>query len=307
MAHSRRTLLVSTAAAMTLAGCLGDDDDGGDNGDSPTETPTDTPMATPTTTPDSDATVSVATHPDLGDILVDGEGMVLYMFDADEQGAGESTCYDDCEANWPPLTVEDDPVAGSAVEAELTTFERDDGTTQVAADGWPLYYWVGDSEPGDATGQGVEDIWWVLRPDATPVRPADVSVASHPDLGDVLVDGDGMALYMFDADEQGAGESTCYDDCESNWPPLTVDGDPRGGPDVTADLTTFEREDGSVQVAANGWPLYYFAGDSSSRVFGGQGVQDVWWLLDPAGMPQQETSATPTETDTPGGGGGPGY
>jgi hypothetical protein len=29
--------------------------------------------------------------------------------------------------NWPPLTVEDDPVAGDDVAAELTTFERDDG------------------------------------------------------------------------------------------------------------------------------------------------------------------------------------
>jgi len=58
---------------------------------------------------------------------------------------------------------------GDGVSAELTTFEREDGSTQVAADGWPLYYFAPDEAPGDAKGQGVNDVWWVLAPDGTPV------------------------------------------------------------------------------------------------------------------------------------------
>jgi predicted lipoprotein with Yx(FWY)xxD motif len=44
------------------------------------------------------------------------------------------------------------------------TITRDDGTVQATLDGWPLYYWQGDKAPGDATGQGVQGVWWVLTP-----------------------------------------------------------------------------------------------------------------------------------------------
>ncbi|NHN40188.1 hypothetical protein G9C85_00875 [Halorubellus sp. JP-L1] len=98
--------------------------------------------------------------------------MTLYMFDNDEKGSESSTCSGDCASNWPPLTVEGDPVAGDGVTAELTTFSRDDESTQVAAAGWPLYYFAPDESPGDAEGQGVGDVWWVLRPDGTPVKPS---------------------------------------------------------------------------------------------------------------------------------------
>ena len=121
---------------------------------------------------ESDATVSVEPHPDLGDVLVGPDGMTLYMFDADEQRAGESACYDDCAEAWPPLTVDAEPTASEGVTADLSTFERADGQTQVAAAGWPLYYFVEDEEPGDAAGQGVNDVWWVLNPDGEPVREA---------------------------------------------------------------------------------------------------------------------------------------
>lgn len=306
MAHTRRALLASTAAAVALAGCLGDDDDDGGNGDeTPTDTPNPTATETPTQTgtPTEDTTVAVSEHPDHGDILVDEDGLTLYMFDADEPGSGESACYDDCATNWPPLTVEDEPVAGPEVSADLSTIEREDGSMQVVANGWPLYYWAGDSQPGDATGHGVQDVWWVLRPDGSPVRPVDVAVRAHPDHGDILVDGEGLTLYMFDVDEPGAGESACTGDCLDNWPPLTLDGEARVGDDVSASVSTFERSDGSMQVTANGWPLYYFAGDDEPGDATGQGIEDVWWVLDPAGDPQRE----PEDTPTPGGGGGGPY
>lgn len=164
MPHTRRRLLATAAVgSVGLAGCIGGDDGTGDgNGGGAT--------ATPTSMDGSPATVRVRSHASLADILVDAEGMTLYMFDNDEQGAGASTCTGGCADAWPPLTVDGDPTAGDDVSATLSTFERGDGSTQVAAAGWPLYYFASDSEPGDAKGQGSNGVWWVLSPDGTPMR-----------------------------------------------------------------------------------------------------------------------------------------
>lgn len=115
-------------------------------------------------------TVQTRSHPDLGEILVDLEEMTLYMFDQDTQGTGESTCGEGCASSWPPLTVDGDPAAGDEVTADLSTFEREDGSLQVAANGWPLYSFANDEEPGDTNGQGIDSVRWVLRLDGTPIR-----------------------------------------------------------------------------------------------------------------------------------------
>jgi predicted lipoprotein with Yx(FWY)xxD motif len=137
------------------------------------------------------ATIAVESS-DLGDILVDGEGMTLYVFDNDTDE--NSTCYDDCEANWPPLTEEVE--AGDGVdESLLSTSEREDGTQQVTYAGKPLYYFAGDQAAGDTNGQGVGDIWWVVGPDGEAITGAggggggasddsDGGAASNDDDGD---------------------------------------------------------------------------------------------------------------------------
>lgn len=106
------------------------------------------------------ATVMTASS-DLGTILVDSQGMTLYLFTKDTQGSGESTCEGECLAAWPALLGE--PKAGDgANQTLLGSITRSDGTTQASYNGWPLYYWVKDSAPGDTTGQGVNKVWWVL-------------------------------------------------------------------------------------------------------------------------------------------------
>lgn len=114
-----------------------------------------------TATAGGEAEVEVA-ETELGEILVDGEGMTLYLFTQDTPGV--STCFDDCLVAWPPLVGE--PVAGEGVdEAMLGTTTRDDGTVQATYADWPLYYWFEDTAPGDVAGQGVNDVWYVLSPD----------------------------------------------------------------------------------------------------------------------------------------------
>lgn len=104
---------------------------------------------------------------DLGEYLVDGDGNTLYVFMPDAQG--DSTCYDDCETNWPPLTGGAE--AGAGVDAQLIgSTTRTDGSDQVTYDGRPLYYFAGDAAPGDTTGQGINDVWFVVSPTGEPIR-----------------------------------------------------------------------------------------------------------------------------------------
>ena len=104
---------------------------------------------------------------ELGTILVDGDGLTLYMFAPDAQGP--SQCEDDCLAAWPSLTGP--ATAGEGVDEALlgTAARPDDGTEQVTYNGWPLYYFAQDSAPGDVNGQGSNDVWFVVDPTGTPI------------------------------------------------------------------------------------------------------------------------------------------
>jgi predicted lipoprotein with Yx(FWY)xxD motif len=56
-------------------------------------------------------------------------------------------------------------VAGEGVnQGNLGTIERPDGQFQVTYNEMPLYYWVGDTGPGDTGGHGLNDAWFVVEP-----------------------------------------------------------------------------------------------------------------------------------------------
>lgn len=98
-----------------------------------------------------------------GKVLVDDKGMTLYIFDKDEKGAAMSACVDKCIAAWPPLLAAD----GATAEGDWTIVDvKDkDGTMKKmwAYEGWPLYYWVKDTKPGDVTGDGVGGVWHLVH------------------------------------------------------------------------------------------------------------------------------------------------
>jgi len=166
MPPNRRRFLGSIGGALVLAGCVGDDADEADDAGAVTDDADDGDGSG--AGDETTETLGVYDHETHGEILVDGDGLALYLFDEDEQGTDVSACHDDCAASWPPLTVESEPEA--EIDAEVTTFERDDGEVQVAVDGWPLYYYAGDDEAGDGEGQGVNDVWWLLDGNGTPIR-----------------------------------------------------------------------------------------------------------------------------------------
>jgi len=118
------------------------------------------------------ATVQVSNVGDFGPVLVDGQGLSLYMFTDDTQNSGTSTCVsDECLEEWPPLLTAGDPVAGEGVDQSmLGTITRDDGTTQVTYNGWPLYYFYTDTAPGDTAGQGDEGVWFLVSPSGDVIK-----------------------------------------------------------------------------------------------------------------------------------------
>jgi predicted lipoprotein with Yx(FWY)xxD motif len=117
------------------------------------------------------ATVQVAMSPTLGPILVAENGMTLYLFQIDK--AGVSNCTAACLMAWPAQTLTGGmPTAGMGVTGELGTLTRpDNGAVQVTVNDLPLYYFVGDKQPGDVKGQGINafgGLWYTVKPDGTP-------------------------------------------------------------------------------------------------------------------------------------------
>jgi predicted lipoprotein with Yx(FWY)xxD motif len=149
---------VLAAGVVVLSGC-GSGDDGGTTSSGDTSS-----AATSSSAAAEDAELQTA-DTDLGNIVVDKEGMTVYMFDKDVQNSGASSCSGQCLEAWPPVVAESDDPTVDGVTGEVGTITRDDGSEQVTLDGWPLYYWQGDSAPGDTTGQAVQGVWWVLTPD----------------------------------------------------------------------------------------------------------------------------------------------
>lgn len=153
-------LLAALLLALGLAGC-GDDDDSATTATDQVSTTTTTEAATTTTTEAAvPAAVAVATT-DLGEVLVNADGMTLYLFKPDSEAT--SACTEGCAQAWPPLVVDGVPAGGDGVDpALLATAARDDGSAQVTYNGHRLYVFSGDAAPGDTKGQGVADVWFAV-------------------------------------------------------------------------------------------------------------------------------------------------
>jgi predicted lipoprotein with Yx(FWY)xxD motif len=109
---------------------------------------------------------------DYGRILLDGKGFALYAFTRD--GRGRSQCSGACARAWPPYIARGavKPGAGTAA-GKLGVTQRAGGRKQVTFDGRPLYYYVGDRQPGQVLCQNVSEfggLWLVVRPSGRLVR-----------------------------------------------------------------------------------------------------------------------------------------
>ena len=154
MRNWKRTPIIAAAclvASVAIAACGSDDE-------------TTTASAGSTQAGGSSGDVAVA-ESGLGQILVGADGMTIYLFEKDTS-ANASACAGACAEAWPPVTVKGAAAAGDGVDSsKLTTLKRDDGTTQIAYNGHPLYYYAGDTAPGDTNGNGLDQFgaeWYAM-------------------------------------------------------------------------------------------------------------------------------------------------
>jgi predicted lipoprotein with Yx(FWY)xxD motif len=125
---------------------------------------------------DASGAVKVSTRAvtGLGTVLVNGKGLTLYMFVPDKQS--KVTCKGSCAAVWPPLflTGGAKAVAGGAAKASLLGSDKDPaGGRVVTYNRWPLYLFLGDKSPGQATGQDINangGYWYVLTPSGALIK-----------------------------------------------------------------------------------------------------------------------------------------
>ena len=123
-------------------------------------------------------------------------------------------------------------------------------------------------------------------PSSTPAATGIAITTAGSDFGTMLFDQPGQAIYLFE--KETAGRPDCYDDCAVAWPPVLTAGAPQAAGDVRPDLLgTVPRDDGSMQVAYAGHPLYYYAHEGPGQVlchdvveFGGR-----WLVVTPEGTP----------------------
>lgn len=125
--------------------------------------------------------LAVDTLADAGAYLTDGDGRALYLLEGEPEN--EPTCADACADAWPPYvmtgTLSATPGTGPVDAAMVGTIERADGRTQLTYGGHALYYYAGDTGPGEASGQDVTDEWgeWYL------VTPEGAALESHAEDG----------------------------------------------------------------------------------------------------------------------------
>lgn len=278
----------------------------------PTVAPTAIPVATiaPTNAVSvpvtgSEAVINVATDPKLGQILVGANGMTLYMFGKDTPD--KSNCSANCLKSWPPLVTQGNPTLGSGVDASLVgSTSLADGSKIVTYNHLPLYYFAKDTKAGDTNGQGVGGVWFVVSPDGKPVgmqspaangtsaaptaaassSEATINISNNATLGQFLVNGSGMTLYIFTKDQPDKSVCATSANCIKAWPPLLTQGNPTLGTGVDASLVgSATLPDGTKIVTYNHMPLYTYVPDTKPGDTNGQGVGSVWFVIAPTGKP----------------------
>jgi predicted lipoprotein with Yx(FWY)xxD motif len=167
---------VSLGAVAMLAACSS----AASSSSTPVSSTTPASSGTPATSASAAATgsttglVITTKSSSAGDFLTNGSGQAIYLWMKDSMNS--SACSGGCASAWPPVTTTGAlTAAGSVNKADLSTFTRSDGTKQVAYDGHPLYYFVGDSKPDEVTGQGSDGFgakWWLVNPSGSAITTA---------------------------------------------------------------------------------------------------------------------------------------
>ncbi|WP_158860941.1 fasciclin domain-containing protein [Lunatibacter salilacus] len=204
-----------------------------------------------------------------GNVFTDGRGHVLYYFARDVKGA--NNCTGGCANNWPIFYAEEIMVDDPDFDEDLVGQIDVDGEMQSTYNGWPLYTFVNDEEPGDTNGEGGGGgNWYVAKPDYSLMLANDQLVGNDGnnyilseegvlEMGDgntpYFTDFDGRTLYRFRND---VANQSNYGGNVANWPDFTTP--------VTIVPSVLSLEDFGViaenQVTFRSNPIYYYGQDA---------------------------------------------
>jgi uncharacterized surface protein with fasciclin (FAS1) repeats len=218
--------------------------------------------------------VKVAEDPKLGQIITDMEGNTLYFFTKD--ASDTSSCVDGCIANWPAFYTQGLYLPEGLDHEDFGSIERPDGSMQSTYKGWPLYYFVNDNNPGDVNGDGVNDVWYVAKPNYTIMLMDDqlVGLDGNNYTGDYqqgeeivqfFTNGKGTTLYTWINDVRNTNNFTNEDFSNNNIWPIYEESDIVVPSALDSDLFGVIDVFGRDQLTYKGWPLYYFGSDSMMR------------------------------------------
>ncbi len=217
--------------------------------------------------------ILLATNSTVGSYLTDKDGMSLYYFTKDADGA--SACMDDCLKAWPVFYEKDIQVGEGLKSSDFGVITREDGTVQSTYLGWPLYYFVDDTKSTELKGEGLGNVWFAAKPDYS------LMIADFPVAGETktfLVDDKGNTLYLFTEDEKEV--SNCADKCIEVWPIFHAEDLVIPSTMEASDFGTITRADGIEQSTFKGVPLYYFASDEKRGDTKGQNVNEAWFVVE---------------------------
>ena len=228
--------------------------------------------------------INVATSPALGRYLTNKNGLTLYMFANDADGA--STCTGDCEVLWPAFTTDiANPSLDSTLRAiDFATITNTAGKMQVTYRGWPLHTYsppgtngYGSSSnvpeaPGSTGGDGFAGIWFVAKPDYTimlantqlkgldgNLYQKDYSFGAG--LTTYFTDGAGKTIYTFAADSFNMNKFTKPDLSNNSLFPIYEQESIVVPSILNKSLFSAITFAGKKQLTYKGWPLYYFGQD----------------------------------------------
>jgi len=159
----RRMAVLTCAIALMVTSCGSGNETGAANS-----------VPAPTTTAPSSTTTVVemtgihVARTDLGSILVDGNGLTLYVLLSDT--ATTSRRVSGCADVWPPVALDNVGTPGDGLDpSKVGQITRPDGSLQATYADKPLYRYAGDSASADINGQGVDDVWYVIGENGTTI------------------------------------------------------------------------------------------------------------------------------------------
>ena len=220
------------------------------------------------------ASVQVAENATFGKYMTDSRGNTLYFFSRDAKDV--SNCTGGCLDNWPIFYDENLRVGEGLSESDFGVIDRGNGVMQTTYKGWPLYYFVNDTQAGQINGDGRVNAWFVAKPDYTIMLVNNqltgndgVNYKGDYTPGDEVIpyftDAYGRTLYTWSRDFNNTNKFTRPDFSNNgNWP--VYEETMAVVPSILEDSEfSVINVHGRNQLTFRGWPLYYFGADGMVR------------------------------------------